>query len=243
MHAVGDVADGHLVPRRGPATAGATSARLTRPCKAETPLVRSRRASAPASSCRRAPHGRPGCTRPRPITSSMDLPMRAASGRERLVHQLGREAVVAGFHRCVRGEDGHPRHLGAGVLPAHAVALHEAPRLLEHDEGAVALVEVQHARLDAQRAAARAGRPRPAAAPGGCACGGRRRRGVLVSWRLKSSLASTLRVEQEQGAAAHRRLPDPGVEMLSRVSTAIVRGSPFLARAGAMARVSRSASP
>ena len=67
-----------------------------------------------------------------------------------LFDQVAVEAVVAGGHGRVRGEDGVLGHLAQGGVEAHAVVLHPRADGLERGERAVAFVEMIDARRDAQ---------------------------------------------------------------------------------------------
>ena len=74
-----------------------------------------------------------------------------AQRAEVLLDQVAVEAVVAGGHGRVGGEDGVLRHLAQGGVEAHAVVLHVVADGLQRGEGAVALVEMIDAGHDAQR--------------------------------------------------------------------------------------------
>ena len=62
-----------------------------------------------------------------------------AQGAEVLLDQGAVEAVVAGGHRRVGGEDGAMGHLAQGRLEAHAVVLHADADGLQGGKGADAL--------------------------------------------------------------------------------------------------------
>ena len=170
VHAVGDVADRHLVGARARATAAATSA-ATRRRAAPTRRWRGGSAAAPAPSCRTSRRGSAGRRGRGPCRSSLGEAQRVAQRAEVLLDQRRGEAVVPGGHRRVRGEDGHARRRRRHASSKRqAVGLHRrggssrgrrrrcAPR-----SGAA-----RRARCPAR--AARARRRRPAPAPGGCGC-------------------------------------------------------------------------
>ena len=76
---------------------------------------------------------------------------RAANDAEVLLHQLGREAVDAGRHRCVRGE----HTAGANDLDRlgeRQARLDQFADALERQEAGVTLVGVEHLRVQAERA-------------------------------------------------------------------------------------------
>ena len=105
-------------------------------------------------------------------------PQRAAQRIQVIVDQLGREAVVAGVDRRVRGEDRALRDVLRAGAEVGAALLHAQARVLQRGERAVPFVEVQARPSGCRRRAARGCRPRPAAAPAGCGCAGRRSRGA-----------------------------------------------------------------
>ncbi len=71
---------------------------------------------------------------------------------EVLVDQLAGEAVDAGGHRRVGREDAAGPHGLDGLAVGEARVLHELADALEAEEAGVALVRVEHLRVDAQRA-------------------------------------------------------------------------------------------
>ena len=79
-------------------------------------------------------------------------PQRASQRLEVVVDQLGREAVVARVDRRVRGEHRVLRDLLGAGAEVRAGLLHQEARVLEGGEGAVPLVEVQAAPVDARGA-------------------------------------------------------------------------------------------
>ena len=95
-----------------------------------------------------------------------------AQRAEVLLDQAAVEAVVAGGHGRVRGEDGVLGDVAQGVVEAQAVVLHPLANRFERGERAVAFVQVVDARRDAQR------RQRPHAADAGTS-----------SWRMRVRLS------------------------------------------------------
>ena len=68
-----------------------------------------------------------------------------------LFDQVAIEAVVAGGHGRVRGEDGVLRHVAQGDVEAHAVVFHPLADGFQRGETAMPFVEMVHAGRDAQR--------------------------------------------------------------------------------------------
>src|SRR5207248_4119715 len=68
---------------------------------------------------------------------------------EVLLHELAWEAVDAGWHRRVGGEDAARTHPLDGLLERHAIVGNSAADALEGEEPGVALVAVEHVSLDA----------------------------------------------------------------------------------------------
>ncbi len=69
-----------------------------------------------------------------------------------LRRQVRGEAVVAGFHGRVGGEDGARGGFLDGLPGIQTIGLHAMPGPLENGEGGVAFVEMKHAGSDAQGA-------------------------------------------------------------------------------------------
>ena len=74
----------------------------------------------------------------------------ARPAAEVLLHQLPREAVDAGRHWCVGGEDPTGPHAGEGVVERHAVVGDRPPDAFEHQEPGVTLVAVEHVGVDTE---------------------------------------------------------------------------------------------
>ena len=167
---------GHSRPRRARARAAATCRGETWPCSAETPLARRDSFRAQHGHAERLRRGRPGRRGPSAMSSLVRQAQRVAQRTEVLLDQVGREAVVAGRHRRVRGEDGLRGHLGAARRRSSArrVASAGGPSRARRRRCALRSGAARPGGCPAPRARAR--RRRRAAAPGGCASGGRRRR-------------------------------------------------------------------
>ncbi len=128
-----------------------------------------------------------------------------------LLHQRGREPVVAGGHRRVGGEDRHGRDV-AHHLAERQAARHDLPAdHLQRRECAVPLVEVHHRGGDLQRVQG----PQPAdaqeqlladAGPGIAAVEPRRQRPVRVA------VLRHVGVQQEERRAADLHPPDSRVQ-------------------------------
>jgi hypothetical protein len=121
--------------------------------------------------------------------------------------QVGAEAVVPGRDRRVRGEDGLAGDPLQGLVEGDPLGRHALADDLQPGEGAVALVEVQHPRVDVQ------GPQRPDAAdaqqqlladpdPAVAAVQVGRQLPIL------GAVALDVRVEQQQEVAAHHEPPD-----------------------------------
>ena len=132
---------------------------------------------------------------------------RVAQRPEVLLDEIRREAIVAGRHRRVGGEDDVRGDDAQRFVRRQALALHPLPRELERGERAVTFVQVG----DARRVAERPQRPRAAdaeqqlladAGPLVAAVEPRRQLAIL------GRVAFDVRVEQQQRAAAHRHRPD-----------------------------------
>ena len=87
--------------------------------------------------------------RPRPRNSCCGQAQRAAQRLQVIVDQLGREAIVAGVDRRVRREHRALGDLLRAGPEVGAGQLHQQARVLQRREGAVALVQVQAAPVDA----------------------------------------------------------------------------------------------
>ncbi len=125
---------------------------------------------------------------------------------EVLVHERGAEAVVPRRHRRMGREDDLRRHSPERFPGIDALDHHALADDLERGEGAVSLVEVQHARRDAERgerahAADAEQQFLPDADPVVAAI---EPRGQLA---IFGQVAFDVRIEQEQRIAADRQLP------------------------------------
>ena len=72
-----------------------------------------------------------------------------AQGPEVLFDQIGAEAIMAGGHRRMRGEDDFARNLLRGSVEVQAFFFHAVADGLEDREAAVAFVQMQNAGRDA----------------------------------------------------------------------------------------------
>ncbi len=133
-------------------------------------------------------------------------PERFAQRPEVLVDERGSEAVVAGRHRRVGREDDLRRHTPQRFPRVDAFDDHALADELERGERAVALVEMEHARRDAER------RERADAAdaeqqflpdPDAVVAAVEPRRQLAIL----GLVALDVRVEQQQRVAADRELP------------------------------------
>ena len=77
-------------------------------------------------------------------------PERAPAAGQVRLDQIERKRVVAGGHRCVRREHGGFADFLERRFEARAV-LDEVADALQHDESGVSFVQMEHARLDAER--------------------------------------------------------------------------------------------
>ena len=80
---------------------------------------------------------------------------RRGARREVLLHQLAREAVDAGGHRGVGGEHAAGAHGLDRLGEREAARPTQLADALERQEAGVALVGVEHLRVEAERASAR----------------------------------------------------------------------------------------
>ena len=92
-----------------------------------------------------------GSTRPSPISCSKEIPNSSRSGPRCSSISAAVEAVVAGRHGRVGGEDGVLRHVAQRIVKRHSVVLHPLADRLERGKRAVPLVQMIHAGRDAQR--------------------------------------------------------------------------------------------
>ena len=118
---------------------------------------------------------------------------------EVLPEQLGREDVDAGRHGRVRREDVAGRRDLAGLGEGEVLLLHEAPDLLERDEGGVALVDVPDRRLQAELVEGAQSRRSRARSPAGGASRSRRRRGGAVISRSGASFSGRFESSRSSG--------------------------------------------
>ena len=141
---------------------------------------------------------------------SMPSSPRAAAST--LGHLVGRVGVVAGRDRRVGGED---RALAGGVerLLGEAPASRRGARELEAGERGVALVEVHDARVDAERAAARARRRSPSSAYCASRTSGSPTYRREVIQRSRDAVLGPVGVEQQQRHAADVDAPDLGDDL------------------------------
>ena len=142
-------------------------------------------------------------------------PQRPAQRIEVTVRQLRGEPVVARIHGRVGGENGALRHVLGGAGEVRPRRFHAQPRVLQRGEGAVPLVQVQAAPVDArgvQRAdAAHAQQQLLADADALIAeVQPRRQLAVLVAVPVHVG------VEQQELVASHPDLPDLGQQGLGR---------------------------
>jgi hypothetical protein len=139
-----------------------------------------------------------------------------------------------GRHRRVRGEDHFARDARHGLVEAEPFVLHAAANGFQHRESAVPFVHVQHAGRDPMALSSARSRPRPAAAPGGCARARRRRKAAT------SARGPPARCPPRWNRAAADRSGPLSCARLWRGSirrafrSAPVTGSPFLPMAGSM---------
>ena len=148
-----------------------------------------------------------GLTRPRPMKRSRSTPSDSRSGPEVLVDEGGGEAVVAGRHGRVGGEDDLRRDAAQGFPRVDAFDDHALADDLERGERAVAFVEMEDARRDAERrqgahAADAEQQFLPDADAVVAAVEPRRQLPIL------GLVALDVRVEEEERVAADRELPD-----------------------------------
>ena len=134
---------------------------------------------------------------------------RVAHRSEVLFHQAAVEPVMAGGHRCVGREDGLPGHLADGVVERESVTVHPHPHGLERREDGVPFVEVIDARHDSHRT----DRPHAADAEHNFLADTYPRVAAVETARelaVLGRVALDIAIEQVEGHAAHRHLPDLG---------------------------------
>ena len=149
-------------------------------------------------------------------------------GAQVLADVVAVEGVVAGGHRRVGGEDVAGAGGGAGRVQVEAVVVHQAPDLLDGQEGRVSLVEVADVRRDAHR---REG-PQAAHAEQDLLAYA----GVLVAavevagdGTVLVVVALDLGVEQVEGDAPHVDLPDLRAHRAARIGQLDQDGRPVVA--------------
>ncbi len=124
--------------------------RLTSPCSSLTALA-ARESFSASTVMQNGSCSSSGFTRPRPSSSLNGTFNCVQEPLHRVIHQLRREAVVAGLHRRVRGENafrlGQRLRLGEGFAGGHFFA-----DQFQREKRRVAFVHVERGRLDAQRA-------------------------------------------------------------------------------------------
>ena len=134
-----------------------------------------------------------------------------AERSQMLFNQIRAEAVVAGGHRRVRGEDDFAGDAVDGVVEIQAFFLHAIANRFEHRESAMAFVEMQHARRDAHRfqRAEAADAEQQFLADADARIAAVEARG---KFHVLRRVSFDVRIEQQQIAAAHFHAPDLGVD-------------------------------
>ena len=142
-------------------------------------------------------------------------PQRPAQRLQVIVDQLGREAVVARVDRRVRREHRALGDLLGAGAEVGAGQLHQQARVLQRGEGAVALVQVQAAPVDAGRAQrAHAAHAQQQLLADADALVAEVQAGGELAVLL--GVAVDVGVEQEQLVAPDRDLPDLGAQRFPR---------------------------
>ena len=208
MDAVGNVSDGNRVfrfARESPVH----MARETSPCREETALAR--RESFRPSTVMQKRSSLSGFSRPSAMKAFLGKTESLAQRSEVLFDQIGIEAIMAGGHGSVGGEDhfpGNPRH---GLLEADALFFHALANRFQDRKSAVPFVQVKNTRGDAKRfqSAQSTHAQKQFLVHANAAIAAVQTRGHLAVF---GGIAFHVRVEEKQIAAAHFHAPDFGVD-------------------------------